>query len=120
MNTYKNTYKTTYKLDELDQAVEQLYRLRLLEGWIGCLRLESNGEELIISQFQNPNSQTPGYSVVLMLENWFSWGDFVDFYDRMDGKIEVFYEHAEFEVMEKEEAFNLLRDCGYFHEQIRL
>jgi hypothetical protein len=109
--------KTTFTIDELDQAVEQLYRLRLLHNWTGCLKLESNGKKLIISQFPSSSNWTQGYSLVLMLENWFSWGEIEGFFERMDGKIEVFYEYREFEVLTKEEAFDLLRACDFFYEQ---
>jgi len=109
--------KTTFKISEIDQAVEQLYRLRLVDGWTGCLKLESDGKKLIITQFPSPNSWTRGYQTICMIEDWFTWGELVDFFERQDGKIEVFYDYVGFEVMTKEEAFNLLRSYGFFNEQ---
>jgi hypothetical protein len=117
--------KTTYKLDELDQAVEQLYRLRLLHNWTGCLKLESNGKKLIISQFPSPSNWTQGFDMVYMIEDWFVWGELDGFYERPDGMIEIesyesntgkgqYYEHAT--VHTKKEAFEILKQDNFFED----
>jgi hypothetical protein len=115
--------KTTFEIEELPQAVEQLYRLRLLEGWTGCLKLESNGKKLVISQFPSSNTWTQGYERVHMIEDWFTWGEIECFYERSDGRIEIESydtnaakgEHYErVEIVTKEEAFNRLREANFF------
>jgi hypothetical protein len=65
--------QTTFDLDEVEKAVIQLYRLKLINGWGGTLKLETDGEKLYISQFPSSSSWTQGLETVWSVDDYVSW-----------------------------------------------
>lgn len=88
--------KMHFGIDEIVNAVEIIVFLKLVEKWTGCLKLETNGEEIIISQFADGNSWTRGYDEIYRIEEHEDWSDFVT---DMDG---------EFEKLSDEEKWNIV------------
>jgi hypothetical protein len=73
--------KTTYKINQVEDAIFQIVKLRLVENWTGCLKLESDGKEIIISQFPGGNSWTDGYETLYQISESDDWSDFGEFDD---------------------------------------
>jgi len=69
--------KTTFKIDELDQAVIEMYRLKLIERWGAFVALEYDpaANELYITQYASCNSWTRGTYRIAYCEEWTSWSD---------------------------------------------
>ncbi len=69
--------KTTFKTDEIQDAVLEIIRARLVENWRGYLALESDGYEIFITQYAGSNSWTKGYKIIYSIEDYQDWYDFL-------------------------------------------
>lgn len=118
--------KTNFKTSDVENAVIEAYKARLLAGWCGCLKLQTNKHHIILTQYQSPNNWIRGYLTIFSLDNYYTWDEIEGFYLRDDGQIEIetieqgtqgqYYSNAV--IVTKEEAFERLRENGFFDAAI--
>lgn len=118
--------KTNFKKTDLENAVTELYKARLIGGWTGCLKLETNKHHIILSQYPSSSTWRLGYKTIAVLDDWFDWGDIEGFYLRDDGRVEIesdegtekgeFYDNVE--IVDVGEAFDRLVDAGFLEAEV--
>ena len=71
------TTKRTYKTDEVGEAVEQVFRLKVA-GWTGVLKLETDGKKIHLTQYPSASSWMANHETIFELgddfDAWFESG----------------------------------------------
>lgn len=81
--------KTTFRMDQVDDAVYTIFDLKFKDGWTGCLKLETDGKKIYITQYPGSNSWMQGCDTIFMLEDYVTLTDiFEELEFDSDGKIE--------------------------------
>jgi len=87
MQQYDFKVKTEFGMDEVHDAIENILKAKLVHNWGGSLNLETNGKEIILTQYPSSNSWTKGYTTFYTIEDYHILDDFIGGFDEIDGKL---------------------------------
>jgi len=84
---YDFKIKEEFGMDEVHDAIENILKAKLVHNWGGSLNLETNGKEIILTQYAGSNSWTKGYTTFYTIEDYHTLSDFITGFDEIDGKL---------------------------------
>lgn len=69
--------KQIFKVKNLEEAINEILKAKLIAGWPGCLKLETNGNEILLTQYQDCRDYQQGYTTIYQISDSQTWPNFL-------------------------------------------